>query len=199
MRYTQRALCIVLFVVLSAGTASAQFGLYAGANFNQLSDIDDDAAGYHVGLFFDLGAGPVGLRVGAHYMDVGAFEVECVTPSVCTTETFDLALVEVPVDLRVHVAATPLVRPYVLAGPVFRLATTSTDAFDDSLNEFSFAGNAGIGVKIGVPGGVALYSELRLGFGLSRITDGFEVQGTEFVADDGQHLSTWMVRVGVSF
>jgi len=101
----------------SPQTASAQLGFAVGGNFNDLSDIDsdppttfDNATGFHVGVFYDLGVGPVALRPGLFYMDAGDFDAN---GDGFEAQSFDLQFIEVPVDVRFNVLTAPIVRPYV--------------------------------------------------------------------------------------
>jgi hypothetical protein len=197
-------LALLLLGSFSATTAHAQIGFAIGANFNELSDIDsdppatfDNATGFHIGVFYDLGVGPVALRPGLFYMDAGDFDAN--GPSF-DDQSFDLQFIEIPVDVRFNVLTAPIVRPYVLAGPVFRFAQTSDDDFKDSLNDFSYAANVGFGLEIGSPvGGITLYPEFRYAFGISSITDDSEFLGANFTADEDQQFNAFMLRLGVSF
>ena len=197
-------LALLLAHAVSSQTASAQLGIAVGGNFNELSDIDsdppttfDNATGFHVGVFYDLGVGPVALRPGLFYMDAGDFDA---TGDGFEAQNFDLQFIEVPVDVRFNVLTAPIVRPYVLAGPVLRFAQTSDDDFKDSLNEISYAANVGFGLEIGPPvGGFTLYPEIRYAFGVSSITNDNEFLGASFTADEDQQFNAFMLRLGVSF
>jgi hypothetical protein len=197
-RFCLLALLFLPFAV--AQPAFAQLGIAAGANYETVSDIGqvnfDGAAGFHAGLFFDLKMGGFALRPGIYYTDVGTFDIN--EPSL-EVDGFDLNLIEIPVDARFRFATESPVRPYLMAGPVIRIAGTSEDAFDDSINKFSVAGNAGIGIEIGNARGFSLYPELRYTFGISRLANDFEFLGGEFDIDDSIYLNTFMLRLGVTF
>lgn len=193
-------LALLLAHAVSPQTASAQLGVAVGGNFNELSDIDsatfDNATGFHVGVFYDLGVGPVALRPGLFYMDAGDFDAN----GDGLSQSFDLQFIEVPIDVRFNVLTAPIVRPYVLAGPVLRFAQTSDDRFKDSLKEISYAANVGFGIEIGPPvGGFTLYPEIRYAFGVSSITNDNEFLGASFTADEDQQFNAFMLRLGVSF
>jgi hypothetical protein len=191
-----------------AQPAAAQIGVAVGANFDRIGDIEGDtdatienATGFHVGVFYDFALGPVGIRPGLFYMDIGEFQVEGQrqVPSDFQREDFDFNLFQVPIDLRLRMS-TPVVTPYVSAGPVLNFVNTDDDELKESLNEFSVAGNVGVGLELGFPGmPVRFYPEFRYGFGVSRIVDDFEFLGAEFRAQEGENLSTFMLRLGVSF
>lgn len=192
---------LALLLASNPKTASAQLGIAVGGNFNELSDIDsatfDNATGFHVGVFYDLGVGPVALRPGLFYMDAGDFDAN---GDGFESQSFDLQFIEIPVDVRFNVLTAPIVRPYVLAGPVLRFAQTSDDDFKDSLKEISYAANVGFGIEIGPPvGGFTLYPEIRYAFGISSITDDNEFLGASFTADEDQQFNAFMLRLGVSF
>lgn len=204
------ALSMLLFAgfVLCAPAAHAQLGVSFGGNFQELTDIEtepqatiDNAIGYHVGLFYNLGVGPLSLRPGVFYVDAGEFDAQieqgCNDPENCPTQTFDLQFVEIPVDIRFR-TASPFVRPYFLVGPVFRFAETSDEALKESLNQFTYAANIGLGVEIGNLVGVKAHTELRYAFGVSRIFDDAAFLGAMFTPDQEPQLNIWMLRLGVA-
>lgn len=206
---TLPAVLLVLAVALAGvPDAHAQLGIAAGANFDRLSDIEgdndtginfDNATGYHAGLFYELGAGPLRVRPGVYYMDVGAFDFQEEGIQEEVNEEFDLNLIEVPIDLRYQVFPFPLVKPYVTAGPVFRFNVSGDEGYNEAFKDFSFAGNVGGGLEIGLPGSsLRLYPELRYSFGVSSITEEFQIGNVEFNADDTR-LNNFMLRLGVSF
>ncbi len=198
------AIAAVVFVLtLRAGDAHAQFGVAAGANFDSMSDISgdrsatfDNASGFHIGVFYDLPLGPVAVRPGLFYMNVGSFDAEAEGNVI---NNFDLNLIEVPVDVRVRMMM-PLIKPYATAGPVLRFASSGDDDFSDSLNNFTMAGNIGLGVEIGAPGAqIRLFPEIRYSFGISRLVDDVDFLGATFSTEDNIRLSSFMLRLGVAF
>ena len=86
IRLTVHALGLVLVALLAATPASAQLGITAGLNFDSIDDIDasaqdargtfDRASGYHAGIFYDLGAGPISVRSALVYRDLGTIDLE---------------------------------------------------------------------------------------------------------------------------
>lgn len=198
------ALAVTLIFASALGQqAAAQLGIAAGANFDQMTDIStngeatfDNATGYHVGLFFDFGTGPLAVRPGVFYMNVGAIDFEAGN----VTDQVDVDLFEVPVDLRLRLMAAPVARPYLLAGPTFRFAWSDDDDYDDWINDVSMAANAGVGIEINVPNtGLRFFPELRYAFGLTDFTDDAEFRGIEFEGEDASYLNTFMLRLGVAF
>ncbi|MFW5955146.1 MAG: outer membrane beta-barrel protein [Rhodothermales bacterium] len=200
------ALAAPLLLILVLGlpkTASGQFGIAAGLNFDNMSDISaereatfDNATGFHVGIFYDLPLGAVALRPGLIYTNVGDIDVESTESAV---RSLDLSLIEVPVDLRLRMMM-PFIKPYGMAGPVLRFASSSDDAFEESLNNFSIAANIGLGLEIGAPGAqIRLFPEIRYAFGISSLTEDVSFLGQEFDVDDDVRLNTFMLRLGVAF
>ncbi|PSQ80990.1 MAG: hypothetical protein BRD40_03755 [Bacteroidetes bacterium QS_1_65_9] len=192
--------------------ARAQFGVAGGANFDDFGDvknsnednITENATGYHVGLTYEFGAGPLLVRPGVFYMDAGSFEFTrsddvggAVGEGQEARSTFDLNLVEVPIDLRLSIAPLPLVKPYVTAGPVLRIPTNDgSDEFPGSTEDLSLAANVGGGVEAGLPGSqIRFYPELRYSFGVNDIASDYGFQGE----DDSSRLNNFMLRLGISF
>ena len=178
----------------AAPAAHAQFGIAAGVNFDRLSDAQqagqdmsfDDAQGYHVGVFYDLSIGPVGLRPGVFYTDVGKLQ------DTNSTDEIDLSLIEVPVDVRLRL---PLIvaSPYVSAGPVLRFSKPNDDG-ELSAKDFTLAGAAAVGADFNLAL-IKPFIEARYQFGLSGIAD--EIGGV--ATTNGAELSSVMVRAGIKF
>jgi len=89
----------------TASPAQAQIGVAAGLNFESAGDIDtdtqenttlDNSTGYHVGIVYDLGLGPVSIRPGFFYRKVGqTYEF----PNSIEEANAEVSAWEVPVDL----------------------------------------------------------------------------------------------------
>jgi len=202
LQRTAALLLVVAVLGVAAVPAQAQFGVAAGLDFDSLDDIEtttstsnnatvDNSTGYHVGVIYDLGLGPLNLRPGFFYRKVGSFEFP--------DGESDVTAWEVPVDVRVTVLPTPLVSAYVLGGPKAFFPQGDGD-FDDSLEEVSYTFNVGVGADVSVPGvGLTLQPELRYEFGASEyLDDDFEVGGTSFEPSD-QTLSAFALRLNVLF
>ena len=192
----------VLLLALSAAPARAQVGLAAGLNFNDLGDIDTGSAdvtfesstGWHFGLFYRIGAGPVGIKPGVYYHQVGTYDF-------ADGGSFDLRAVELPVDLQVGVVSLPAVGLYVVGAPVLT-AARADEGFEDAVKDLSLTADVGVGVDLSLPGvGLALQPELRYGLGVTDYLDeSFQVDGaTVTPSDDARRLSKVMLRVGVVF
>ena len=200
-----RLACIaILLVALSApSTAEAQLGVAAGLNFESIDDIQstngratfDNASGYHVGVIYDLGLGPAGLRVGLFYRDIGDVDVSLSGVS----DAFDVSMIDIPVDLRFNLTATPVIRPYVIAGPVFSFPSTGDSQYDDALEDVSVSGNVGVGLAIDALG-VKITPEFRYAIGVSRfMKENASIGNVSFAASDVQRLNSVMLRVGIIF
>ena len=201
-RITYSALLAVLLLSISGTPAQAQLGVTGGLNFDSLDDINesatlDNSTGYHVGIVYDLGLGPVSIRPGLLYRDVGSFEFSGV-PNVDVDEV-DVTAFEVPVDVRVTIFPFPLVSPYVLGGPNAFLPRSDSDAFDDGLEDVSLTFNVGVGADVSVPGvGLTLQPELRYEFGATDYIDDFSIGDTDFNPTD-RKLSAFALRLNVLF
>lgn len=206
----------LLLGVFLVQPAQAQPGIAAGANFDKLSDVEtnsgeatfENATGFHVGLFYDMTFGPLALRPGVYYMDVGDFSTEegFQVDEDVEQQNFDLSLVEIPIDARFRLATLPILSPYLTAGPVFRVALNDdtseegAEAFGLNSNDVSVAGNVGFGVEIDLPGpGLRLFPELRYSFGLTGYASEFQTPVGTIEAEDGGRLNTYMLRLGLSF
>jgi len=201
------ALFVLLLLGLVATPAQAQLGVAAGANFDSVSDIQDsgsaqdiqkNSTGYHIGVVYDLGLGPVSLRPGLFYRKVGGYDFSDVQGA--DVDDLDVTAFEVPVDVRVTVFPFPLVSPYVVGGPNAFLPRSSEDDFDDDFEDISFTFNVGVGADVSLPGvGLTLQPEFRYEFGASDyISDDFEVGGTNFSPSD-RSLSAYALRLNVLF
>jgi len=197
-------LCGALFLAsMIVSPARAQLGVAAGVNFDNINDVKssankgnfDNATGFHFGVFYDFGAGPISLRPGIFYRNVS--NVDFTVSGL--KDQFDLNMVEVPVDLHFNLTATPLIKPYALAGPVFTYSKASGGELKDAVQNLNVAANIGLGLSLSVPGlGLRLFPELRYAFGISRfVKDKFEVGGVNFDASGTSRMNSFMVRLGV--
>ncbi len=197
-----KKIALLLFVALlwTPSQTMAQLGIAAGMNFDEMSDISGDkeatfenATGYHVGLYYDLGAGPIALRIGAFYREVSDIEVDLDG----IDGAFDLTMIDVPIDLRLNLAATPIITPYIFGGPVISIPSSSDDAYHNALESFAVSGNLGVGVSIKL-GSMRLFPELRYVIGVSRfMKDEFEIGNISFSADEAQRHNSVMLRLGI--
>lgn len=163
----KKQLSFLIIFVFAVTTAFAQLGIRAGANFSDLKLNDEfvEAAtnsqtGYHIGLNYNLGLGPIGLEVGAYWTTVGS-QLTLDDPTYeAITSNVDMDYLQVPVALRFNLI--PLI--YLKAGAyVAGQISTATEIievanggdlpadpvdFADSLNSFDAGLVFGVGVKI---------------------------------------------------
>ena len=205
------ALSTLLALVLALGTvapAQAQLGVAGGLNFESAGDIEttttdnatlDNSTGYHIGLVYELGLGAATIRPGFFYRRVGTFEFgSSALPQ--GENRFAVSAWQVPLDLRFTVLPTPLVSPYVLAGPMATFPRGEDD-FDDATEEISYSLNVGVGANISLPAtSLKIQPELRYEFGATTfIKDDFEIGDTEFSPQDSPNFSAFGLRVNVVF
>ncbi len=208
--YRLALLAIVVGLCL-AGPASAQinqFGFAAGLNFDRLTDVSlnnvdanfESKTGWHAEVWIDLSLlGIVTLRPGLRYIDAGQlFEGGLSGVVLDVEDSFDITLVEVPILVHFGFPA-PIIKPYILAGPVLRLPIGVDNTIDDDLKSLTLAGELGFGLAIPFAGST-LYPEIAFTFGLSSFTDDEIIIGfATFSTNDSQHLNTAMLRLGIGF
>ncbi len=202
--------CAVLVAAASfvlAPTASAQFGIAAGANFEDLGDLTatdgrasfDQATGYHIGLFFNLGAGRFSVQPGAFMRDFG--DVTIVEDG--RFRTFSLTSVEIPVDIRMRLLPGRAVAPFVFAGPVVGFATTTDESIEDVLRDLTISANVGGGVEVDVPSaGITLIPEIRFARSVTQFFEEgttFDIAGVDFTATEVSQQQAVMLRLGLRF
>ena len=193
-----------------AGPASAQisqFGFTAGLNFDRLTDVSfnnvdanfDSKTGYHIEVWVDLSLlGVLTVRPGLRYIDAGKLFEGLSEIDERAVDDFDITLVEIPVLIHFGFPV-PVIKPYVLAGPVLRFPVGVDNTIDNDLNSLTLAGELGFGVAVPFAG-LTLYPEIAFTFGLSSFTNDEIIIGfATFSTDDSQHLNTAMLRLGVGF
>ncbi|MFB6098416.1 MAG: hypothetical protein ABEK84_04770, partial [Salinibacter sp.] len=150
-----------------------------------------NATGYHLGVVYELGLGPVNLRPGLFYRKVGSYDFP--------DSRYDVSAVEVPVDIRLTLLPLPVISAYVLGGPKAVFPQTEGD-FDEKLESVSYTFDVGVGAEISVPGGgLTLQPELRYEFGATNyVENSFSIGGTTFKPTD-QKLSAVALRLNVIF
>jgi len=191
--------------LLALGTASpvqAQgLGIGAGLNFNQLNDIEvgsgsatyDNSTGYHLGVFLELGGGPLSFRPGVFYHQLGRYDFPA-------GERIDLTAIEVPLDVRLSLATGGALRPYVLAAPVLTLPRS--DDFEDAVKDMTLTADLGVGMELGFGGsGLRFMPELRYSIGVTDyLSDSFQIGAvTVTPADSDRRFSRIMLRLNVMF
>ena len=209
LKRTTGSLFLALLLLGAVGTpAQAQVGVTAGLNFDSLGDIEtttnanqnetlDNATGYHFGIVYNLGLGPVDIRPGLIYRKVGSYDFSGIPDA--NVDEVDVTAFEVPVDIRVTVLPVPIVSPYVLGGPNLFLPRSGNEDFDDGLEEVSFTFNVGVGADVSIPGvGLALQPEVRYEFGATDYVDDFSIGEADFNPTD-RKISAFALRLNVLF
>lgn len=198
-----RLLFLALVWATSTLVVKAQFGIEAGLTFNQLEDakinnIDqsfENAQGKHIGVFYGLGKKRLNLRLGLRYTDTAGLYKNVVAN---TPDGFKASFIEIPVDLRLRVR-TPLIKPYLVAGPVLRVAASSSDeAFKDAMKDLTVAATVGGGLELRL-GGLSFYPELNYTTGVSQfLKEGATVGGVNFQAEQSK-INQFVLKVGIGF
>lgn len=203
---------VALLIAFTAIPARAQLGVAAGLNFESSDDITnaaqadgvseaafDNSTGYHIGVVYDLGAGPVSLRPGLFYRKVGTYEFAGQTGG---TTSYDVSVIEIPVDIRYTLLPTPVVSPYLMGGPMASFPR-GEDEFDDVTNDLSLSANIGAGVEISAPGlPVTIVPELRYEFGITKYVSDEEISigdSVTFEPEDEPRFSAFSVRLHLIF
>ena len=197
---------LLLIAMLGAAPAQAQLGIAGGLNFESSDDISiqgidanfDNSTGYHIGIVYDAGFGPVNIRPGFFYRKVGTYEV---SESTSGPGSVDISTFEVPVDVRLNLLVTPVLKPYLLAGPMLTIPRSNAegfgdgDDFEDFTEDTSLSANIGAGVQLSLPAvPFKLQPELRYEFGISDYVDTDAVQVSE-----SPKFSAFSFRVNVIF
>jgi hypothetical protein len=192
-----RVLPVLALLASLASPAQAQipsFGVTGGLNFGALTDAAtanlDNRTGFHIGVFTELGIGPLALRPALLFLSAGDVQVGGVTGG-----RINASFITIPVDLMFS-TGTPLIRPYFLAGPEFRFLVGGSDATIDA-REVNIALNAGVGAQLSALIGPEVFLELRYALDVSGLARGYEVAGLP--VQESMRLNLFMLRAGVSF
>ncbi|HLA64177.1 MAG TPA: outer membrane beta-barrel protein [Rhodothermales bacterium] len=179
---------------LAAPAAHAQllpsFGVAGGVNFASLNDVTgadlDNATGYHIGLYADLGFGPLAVRPGIYYLRAGDVE------TVGGAELVSADFITIPIDVRFQ-TPLPVLKAYALAGPEFRFPVGDGGALVDT-RAVNVAANVGVGASFNPPlAGPSGFLELRYAFDVT----GFAEATGATSGDSDYRVSLFMVRAGI--
>lgn len=203
LRSVLKTISLMTLLVIFAQPTHAQLGLSAGMNFEQFSDIEtnsfnatfNNATGYHIGVFYDLGAGSFAVRPGVYFRNIQNLE----TTLLGSTESFDLNMIEVPLDFRFRIGASSILVPYVSAGPVVTFSSSSNTDFDSAIKDLYVAANASAGFEVNLAG-IRLFPEFRYGFGITSITpasEPFSIGSANFTPLSGSTVNNYMIRLGL--
>ncbi|MBM3319195.1 MAG: PorT family protein [Candidatus Eisenbacteria bacterium] len=201
----------VLFSAAGASHAAASSGITIGLNYASLEDVRvddaettyDNRTGTHFGLYAMSALGPLGLRVGAIYLNAGPlFEglSDGLDDPASLNDTFDVRYFVVPIDLQYRLI-TPALKPYLLFGPELRFNVTSAGDFEDNFRSTVWGGNVGIGIEFKLPFlGLSLAPEARYTFDLTDVTDKeLKIGSKSLSLDDAYRGGTYHLRLHVGF
>ncbi|MEP0548781.1 MAG: outer membrane beta-barrel protein [Rhodothermales bacterium] len=186
-RYLLLAAVFVAATPLAQAQIIPKFGVAGGLNFGSLTDAAgfdlDSSTGYHVGVFGDVGFGPLAARVSLLYVkagDIGEGD-----------DAANVTFIAVPVDFKFRFPS-PVVKPYALLGPEARFATG--DLADAEARSVNLALNAGIGAELSAIVGPSVFAELRYSLDVTGFADDefFDVP-----TDESFKVSVFYLRVGV--
>ncbi len=196
-----RFACVLLVLIGTPRAADAQIGIIGGYNRDMLQGVDvaegfsleEDPNGFHLGIFLNVNLGLLAIRPAVIYHRIVDVDVSSSTDAL----DFDLEIVEVPLDFRLRLPV-PVVRPYLLAGPVFMFPSSPDEAIDALLETGPSRIDVGLGFEWSF--GFRLWPEVRYGFGITRfIQTDFPLTGPPFSAEGDARLDGLMFRVGISF
>lgn len=192
---------VALVLIGTPRHVEAQIGILGGYNRDTFEGLDvadgfsleEDPNGFHLGIFLNVNLGLLGVRPAVIYHRIVDVDVRSPVDGL----DFDLEIVEVPLDFRLRLPV-PLVRPYLLAGPVFMFPSSPDESIDSLLETGPSRLDVGVGFEWSF--GFRLWPEVRYGFGITRFmqTD-FPLLGSAFSAEGDARLNSFMARVGVSF
>lgn len=195
------ALLALALACAAATPASAQIGIVAGYNRDMIEEFSAAAGyeltgqtdGFHLGIFFNVNIGPLGIRPSVIYHQVPDIEASDGTDAT----VFNVDIVEVPLDIRLRMPV-PLVRPYILVGPVLSFPSTSLPGVDALLQARPFRFEVGAGLELDL--GFRLWPELRYGRGLEPFMRSAIPIGEGTLQGTGNpRLDTFTIRLGISF
>jgi hypothetical protein len=184
-------------VAATVRPAAGQVAISGGWNSEILYDIEAtsedvavaDSYGWNMGISYNWNSGIFGFRPGIYYHRIRQIEITAGD----STTSFDLDIVEIPIDIRVRLRIGT-VTPYLLAAPVVTFTSTADELTDSELRDAPWKIEFGAGTEIAL--GVRLWPEVRFGIGMTRLfKEGLDVGGTLV----NPRLNTLTVRLGVSF
>ena len=193
----------VLFLITPEVSAQ-RFGLTAGTNFQRLTDVDlnsvetvfEEQSGWHAGAWFEVPIGPVGVRLAARYLEAGRLFNGLEDNFPIVRDNFDISLVDLSLLLR-YGLKSPIIAPYVFAGPTFRIPARADKIINNDLSALSYALEFGGGIEISI-GSLSLYPEVAYLLGLSTfIEDELVLDFVTLTAGDTQRLNSIIVRLSV--
>ncbi len=178
-----------------------QIGVLAGYNRDTIEefvpadgfDLTDRNDGFHLGIFFNVNVGPLGVRPAVIYHQVP----NLVALAGDEMTSFIVDLVEIPIDIRLRIPL-PLVRPYLLAGPVLTFPSSSETGVNDLLASRFVRAEFGAGLELDL--GFRLWPEIRYGRALEPLMNSaIPIGATTLMGQGEPRLHTFTLRLGISF
>lgn len=193
-------LIIVALFAVSTANAQFRFGVKGGVNiskvkFNKDAFKSDNVTGFHVGPALEgmFGKGGVGFDAALLYSQIG-FESD--------DETVKNAYLEVPVNLKFKFG-TPLVNPYVAAGPYVGFRVAGDKVWDvkenaEGVKEQIKARSFGAGLNFSA--GAEIFSMLQLGVTYSwGLTEDYKTFASNDVDSYKGKPHTWKISAIIFF
>ena len=191
---------LLWFCFFSVSTVSAQIGFSFGSNSNKLTEVDEftsfeSANGWHIGIWFDMPAGPLEIRSGLRYVNAGSIFEIANDAEPAFMDDVNIGIFEIPVDFRFRFNMD-IITPFVALGPVLRFPSGGGDTVSGVTN-MHVAGGFGVGLELRVSR-VWLYPELKYVFGITQFTESeFQIDQRTYTADENLLLNGFMLRFSV--
>jgi hypothetical protein len=179
---------------IRAAPVSGQIGIVGGANRDDVGDfvtadglrLAGEVDGFHAGIFLSFQRGRFGARPAILYRQLRGAFVDTDLGAI------DVEIIEIPLDLRVT-APLPVVRPYLVAGPVIMFPSSARPAAQDALANTRFRFDIGAGIEWNV--GFRLWPEIRYGTVIGSLLR----SDVRAAGQGSSRMSTFMLRLGISF
>ncbi|MDE2730729.1 MAG: hypothetical protein OXM02_11470 [Bacteroidota bacterium] len=193
-----------VLLLFTSEVSAQRFGLTAGTNFQRLTDVDlnsvetvfEEQSGWHAGAWFEVPVGPVGMRLAGRYLEAGRLFNGLEENFPIVNDNFDISLVDLSLLLR-YGLKSPIIAPYVFAGPTFRIPARVDKIINNDLASLSYALEFGGGIEFNI-GSLSLYPEVAYLLGLSTfIEDELVLDFVTLTAGDTQRLNSIIVRLSV--
>ncbi len=206
MRTAAFAAQLFLLTFFVFDTAKAQLSFVVGANYGELSDISfgdetasfESATGYHLGLTYELRLILITIRPGIFYRQFGDIKLSG-DDAGSELDDLNLTFIDVPIDVMLRLGIIPIVKPFLLVGPVFNFPSASESSFDDAFNSFATSLAVGAGITVRLLG-ISVTPELRYEFGISSLVDEhYDFGGGPELILDSDPPNSFIARLGIGF
>ena len=158
----------------TANAAGTYAGIKGGANFANVSDVDNTSmrTGFQGGLFVGKDVNPqFGFRVEGLYVQKGA-KVDVTTPAGTSEATYKLDYIEFPILFVYNLSNSETMGFNIFAGPTLGFNMSAkiedTDVKDDT-ESFEFGAAIGAGLAKKMAGGKAIGLDVRYTLGATGV------------------------------